>query len=124
MSGQYQFEKQQFLNIETFRKNGKGVRTPVWFVQDGETLYVWTETDSGKAKRIRNNGKVMIAPSKADGSPIGEWASATARVDNSEQALKKVRLLMGKKYGFMFSLFALFGRIRRSDYTCVQLQTA
>lgn len=37
-----QFENQQFLNLETFRKNGIGVKTPVWFVQDGETLYVRT----------------------------------------------------------------------------------
>ena len=34
-----QFEKQQFLNIETFRKNRQGVKTPVWFAQDGDRLH-------------------------------------------------------------------------------------
>ncbi|HAE59309.1 MAG TPA: PPOX class F420-dependent oxidoreductase, partial [Anaerolineae bacterium] len=47
------FQNQQYLSIETFRKNGQGVKTPVWFVQDGEVLYIWTQTDSGKAKRVR-----------------------------------------------------------------------
>jgi hypothetical protein len=63
MSNPYKpFEKQKYLNIETFRKNGEGVRTPVWFVQDGEVLYARTIANSGKVKRIRNNGQVKIAP--------------------------------------------------------------
>ena len=30
-----QFIKQKYLNIETFRKSGIGVKTPVWFAQAG-----------------------------------------------------------------------------------------
>ena len=48
-----QFAKKQYLNLETFRKNGDGVKTPVWFAQEGESLYVMTIPTSGKAKRIR-----------------------------------------------------------------------
>jgi hypothetical protein len=40
------FQNQQYLSLETFRKNGQGVKTPVWFAQDGEVLYIWTQTDS------------------------------------------------------------------------------
>ena len=57
-----QFQKQKYLNLETFRKSGESMRTPVWFVQDGESLYVHTVANSGKVKRIRNNGRVNIAP--------------------------------------------------------------
>ncbi len=32
------FDHQQYLNLETFRKNGAGVKTPVWFVEDGGTI--------------------------------------------------------------------------------------
>jgi len=28
-----QFAKAKYLNLETFRKSGIGVRTPVWFAQ-------------------------------------------------------------------------------------------
>jgi len=50
-----QLKKQQYISVETFRKNGVGVKTPVWFAQDGESLVVRTEGTSGKMKRIRNN---------------------------------------------------------------------
>jgi len=43
-----QFEGKPFLNLETFRKNGQGVRTPVWFTQDGGMFYVRTVAGSGK----------------------------------------------------------------------------
>jgi PPOX class probable F420-dependent enzyme len=44
------FEKQKYLNLETFRKSGLGVKAPVWFVQDGDMIFVRTITDSGKVK--------------------------------------------------------------------------
>ena len=50
-----QLKKQQCISVETFRKNGVGVRTPVWFAQDGENMVVRKEGTSGKMKRIRNN---------------------------------------------------------------------
>jgi len=117
------FEKQQYLNIETFRKSGLGVKTPVWFVQEGETLYVWTQAQSGKAKRIRNNGAVCIAPSTGSGEPLGEWLPAQAKLDETPEAAKHVNELMAKKYGFMFHLFGFLGRLRsNSPYTAIQIQ--
>jgi PPOX class probable F420-dependent enzyme len=72
-----QFEKQQYLNLETLRHNGQTVKTPVWFAQDGETLHVWTFAAAGKIKRIRNHGNVRIAPSTVSGEPTGPWMNAT-----------------------------------------------
>lgn len=71
-----QFENQSYLNIETFRKSGAGVKTPVWFVEEGDTFYIWTEASSGKAKRIRQDEKVRIVPSTVSGKPRGEWVDA------------------------------------------------
>ena len=117
------FEKQQYLNIETFRKSGVGVKTPVWFAQEGETLYVWTQAQSGKAKRIRNNGAVRIVPSTGSGQPLGEWLPAQASLDETPAALKHVKELMAKKYGFMFHLFGFLGKLRgNSPYTAIQIQ--
>ena len=117
-----QFENQQFLNIETFRKSGAGVKTPVWFAQDGKTLYVWTQADSGKAKRIRINPDVKIAPSKADGTPLGEWVPAKASLDESTEAIKYIQKLMRKKYGFSFTMFQLMGMLRRKKHTSIRMQ--
>ncbi len=118
-----QFEKQQYLNIETFRKNGQGVKTPVWFVQDGEALQVWTQAGSGKAKRIRNNGTVRVAPSTGSGEPTGEWMDARAETNESPEAINHVEKLMQKKYGVMFYIFGFVGKMRGgANYTAIKIQ--
>ena len=54
------FAGQKYLSLETVRKNGTAVRTPVWFAGEPPagtpaTLYFYTIADTGKMKRIRNN---------------------------------------------------------------------
>ena len=107
-----QFKNQEFLSLETFRKDGIGVKTPVWFAQEGGTLYVWTIGDSGKIKRIRNNPKVNIAPCRRFGKVTGEWIAVQASVDNSAAAVRHVEDLLGRKLGFGFAVFRLIDRLR------------
>jgi PPOX class probable F420-dependent enzyme len=116
-----QFEKQKYLNIETVRKNGQAVKTPVWFAQDGETLLIWTQADSGKAKRIRRNSKVRVVPSSMAGEPVGEWVNATASADDSPEAVKYVSEKFSKKYGMQFSMFGLLGKARGAKYTTLKI---
>ena len=72
------FKGHQYLTIESYRKNGEAVRTPVWFAEEGGVLYVWTSGVSGKAKRIRRNPQVKIAPADQGGKPLGIWVSGSA----------------------------------------------
>jgi PPOX class probable F420-dependent enzyme len=116
-----QFEKQQYLNIETFRKNGQGVKTPVWFAQDGDTLHVWTETSSGKAKRIRRDGNVRIAPSTASGEALGEWINARATAHDSESKVKETEALFKKKYGVVFVILSNLNKWRGGKYASVEI---
>jgi PPOX class probable F420-dependent enzyme len=107
---------QKYINLETFRKNGQGVRTPVWFAgepEDGapEKLYVYSTANSGKAKRIRNNPRVRVAPCDMRGKLLGEWIDARAEIVTGTEAEHGMKLL-NKKYfpwrqllGF-FSLFS------------------
>ncbi len=118
------FTGQKYLSIESFRKNGAAVRTPVWFVEEGDVLYVWTLADSGKAKRIRRNGHIRIAPCKADGTPLGEWIEAYAKADASPEALAHVQALMRRKYGLAFLFFRLLGRGRAYTTLVIRPQTA
>lgn len=116
------FQNQQYLSLETFRKNGQGVKTPVWFVQDGEVLYIWTQTNSGKAKRVRNVSRVNIAPSRGDGAALGDWVPASASRDDTPETVEHVRKLMSKKYGFLFHAFALMGKLRKAAYTTLKIR--
>jgi uncharacterized protein len=102
-----QFQKQKYLNLETFRKNGDCMKTPVWFVQEGETIYVQTEANCGKVKRIRNNERVNVVLCKMDGTPTGTWVQATAKEITDVEIFKKVNRLLDKKYGLMKKMFSL-----------------
>ncbi len=108
------FAKQKYLTIETFRKNGEGVKTPVWFAQDSDTLHIWTSADSGKVKRIRRDNSVRIAPSDVGGKPLGEWIPARAQTDDSPEAIQTINKLMVKKYGLSFRLFSFLNRKAQS----------
>lgn len=116
------FDQHQFLNLETFRKNGQGVKTPVWFARDGDVLRVWTQADSGKAKRVRHTGQVNVAPCKANGDLLGAWMPAQATRHDEPEAQARVRGLMAKKYGVMFWVFAALGWVRRARYTTLTIR--
>ena len=109
-----QFKNRSYLNLESFRKNGQGVKTPVWFVQDGPALRVWTFAGAGKIKRIRREGSVRVTPSDASGTPLGEWVSARASADETPEAVHYVETLMRKKYGWKFAIFRGLAKMRRS----------
>lgn len=114
-----QFAKAKYLSLETFRKTGVGVRTPVWFAQDSAsdqpqsvtTFYLYTLPDSGKAKRIRNNPKVRVAPCNMRGDLRGAWVDARARMCSGEEAAKGQWLLI-QKYGLAKRMGDFFSRLR------------
>ncbi len=96
------FQGHKYLNLETFRKNGQGVRTPVWFAADPaggvpQTLYVYSTADSGKAKRIRNHSRVRVAPCDARGNLRGDWIETRAEIVTGDAAQHGMGLL-NKKY--------------------------
>ena len=107
-----QFVGQKYLTIETYRKNGEAVRTPVWFIERNGTLFVRTDSDTGKAKRIRRNPLVRIAPCTARGEPKGAWISAEAKFAASEDAEKAYKLLR-EKYGLQYRLLRFVGKFQR-----------
>ncbi len=102
---------EKYINLETYRKSGQGVRTPVWFVEmingDGSVLYVRTSEDTGKYKRVRNNPSVQIAPCDMRGSVKGNWVKGEARIAGEEEKLKVFKMLE-KKYGIMYKMTRMF----------------
>src|SRR5208283_3836180 len=71
---------QKYISLTTFRKNGAGVATPVWFGETDNKLYVMTRSDMGKTKRLRNNPQVRVAPCTVRGAVTGSEFAATARI--------------------------------------------
>ena len=107
-----QFENQAYMNLETYRKNGEGVKTPVWFIQNGNIFYVRTGEDSWKVKRLRSNPQASIVPSTSTGNPLGEWVTMTAELVEDEIVAQEVNQMFNRKYGFQKRFFDFMGRIR------------
>ena len=91
--------KLKYINLETFRKNGNGVKTPVWFVTENDKIYVITRESTGKVKRLANNPQVNFAPCSFKGNIEGEWISGKTTLITGEEAQKAVKLRK-RKYGF------------------------
>jgi len=88
---------QKYISLTTFRKNGAGVATPVWFGEVDGKLYVMTRSDMGKTKRIRNNAQVKVAPCTVRGKVTGAEFAATARIlPAAEHA--RARKAINRKY--------------------------
>lgn len=110
-----QFQNRDYIRLETFKKNGQAVATPVWFVADGGMLYVRSYANSGKVKRMRNNSQVRVAPSDALGKAHGVTLAGTAlRVDADLEI--KISQLLYRKYGLMKMSFDLWGAIKQLDW--------
>jgi len=88
---------QKYVSLTTFRKNGVGVPTPVWFGEEGDKLYVMTASRLGKAKRLRNNPQVRIAPCTIRGKVTGPEFPATARTLPKEDHAR-ARKIINRKY--------------------------
>jgi PPOX class probable F420-dependent enzyme len=89
-----ELQRQNYLSLATFRKNGTAVYTPVWFAEDHGNIYVMTRSDSGKYKRIRNNPEVRVAPSTVRGKITGPEFPARARIlpaEDWERPRKAIR---------------------------------
>ena len=118
-----QCDGKPFLNLESFRRNGLGVKTPVWFVQDKDAFYVRTLAGSGKVKRVRNNGGIRIVPCEANGTPTGEWVAARAVESTDESTAELVRSLLEKKYGAVqVRAFAAATALRGGKYTVLKIE--
>ncbi|MGC2109658.1 MAG: pyridoxamine 5'-phosphate oxidase family protein [Candidatus Korobacteraceae bacterium] len=143
-----QFADAKYLNLETFRKNGVGVRTPVWFAEDwgpppevtlaqeglpeesprssdrreqqGIIFYIYSEANAGKVKRIRNNPKARIAPCNFRGKLRGAWVDARARICD-EREIEHAQDLLRRKYGWLKITGDFFSRLRGGKQTLIAI---
>lgn len=87
----------KYLSVTSFKHDGTGVATPVWFVIDDGRLLVKTDRESLKVRRIRRNPGVMVAPCSASGRVHGEPVPAQAEL-LPDSEIDRVDRLMARKY--------------------------
>ena len=96
-----QLSSAKYVSLTTFKKDGTGVRTPIWFAENNGKLYFTTRYDLWKYKRIRNNPRVLVAPCTMRGKVTGPDFPGQARVLPKEE-WPATRAIMRRKYWLLY----------------------
>ena len=113
-----------YISLESYRKSGAPVRTPVWITEDSGRLYCWTLTNTGKVKRIRANPLARLAKCDARGKLQGGWVAAEARLLASRPALKSQLRRLRAKYGWKFLAYRLMSILSRAESIVIEFTPA
>ena len=116
----HQFDGYKYINLETYKKNGKPISTPVWFVIENNLVFIVTRSSTGKVKRLKNNPNVRIMPCGFRGEPKGRWVGGNANFINSSEYARIVNL-RNKKYGITAKLVSLF-TLRKGKFIVISIQ--
>jgi uncharacterized protein len=86
----------KYVQLTTFRRDGRAVPTPVHIVADGDRAFFRTWDATGKAKRLRHTPGVQVAAATMRGRPLGPPMRAEARLLSGEDSDRAARLLARK----------------------------
>ena len=123
-------QRERYISLATFRRDGREVHTPVWFAADREDpsrLWVYTNRTSGKVKRVRANGRARVAACSARGRVTGEWIDASAGEaahDGDPEAFERGMNAIVDRYGVQMRAALFFSRIggRYEDRTILEIR--
>jgi hypothetical protein len=102
---------ERYVNLETFRKDGTTVKTPVWVAPLDGKLVVFCDAKSYKVKRVRNNPKLRAAACSARGSILGDWLDGTGRVVEDGAHIDRIETALAAKYGFPMKAITLLKKV-------------
>jgi uncharacterized protein len=80
VSGFEHLRGHKYCLLVSYKRSGDAVPTAVWFGLGHGKLYVRSEANVAKVKRIRNDPQVRVAPCTVRGKPLGLPAEGLARV--------------------------------------------
>ncbi len=114
------FEKAKYINVQTFKKNGQPISTPVWFIIKDNKIFFRTSKNSGKIKRIRINNNIKFALCDIKGKIKGEWFDGIAKIENDSNNV--ILSLINKKYGISSQFLKIFYKIKKIDIAILSIE--
>jgi PPOX class probable F420-dependent enzyme len=104
----------RYLSVTSFKRDGTGVATPLWFVSDGSRLFALTDAHSAKVRRIRRDPQVLVAPCRANGRLLrSEPLAGHAEVMTATEDLERVQKLLMDRYKISYRIVMFFYRVGR-----------
>ena len=91
--------RSRYVSLVTYRRDGTPVATPVWHVVSGDELFIVSEADAWKVKRIRHDNRAIVTVCDIRGRSVPGAASAegTARLLDPVET-QAARRLLARKY--------------------------
>jgi PPOX class probable F420-dependent enzyme len=109
------FVRQRTILLQTRKRDGSWVPTPVNIAVRGDRAYIRTYAKAGKSKRLRNFPEVRFSPSTIRGRPTGAMVHARARLLAGGEARTAARML-SRKYRVLHGvLVPLAHRLMRTS---------
>lgn len=117
---------ERYINLETFKMDGNGVKTPVWAAPLDGKLVVFTSGDSFKVKRLRRNPRCRVAACDVRGRVHGPWHEGSCRLVEEPGLAQRMHRALRQKYGWQLSVVDLFaavsGRKQKRAYLEITLE--
>ncbi|MGE0483751.1 MAG: PPOX class F420-dependent oxidoreductase [Gammaproteobacteria bacterium] len=101
----------RYLSLATYRRDGREVRTPVWFVVIDERYYCFSADDAGKIKRLRGRDRAAIAACDARGRLRGPWHPARGNLVSDPALQRRVYAALRARYGWQMALLDWLARL-------------
>ena len=104
---------ERFVSLTTFKRDGRPVASPMWVVEDGGGLWLWTPAEAAKVKRVRRNSRVALTPCGRTGKVRAGDAVAdgTAEVITDPDEVVRVESLIKRKYKIEYWVVTLIETI-------------
>ena len=102
---------QKYINLETFKMDGNGVKTPVWVAPLDGKLVVFSESKAFKIKRLRRNPRFRAAGCDVRGGVHGEWYEGTGRIVDDPAHVTRMLAALARKYGWLMSIGNAMARV-------------
>lgn len=126
MSEHAALERERYVSLASFRRDGREVRTPIWFAGRDGRFHAFSAGDAGKVKRIRANERVRLAPCTANGAITGAWVDACGTIASEEAEIAAAYAALRAKYGWQMwaldALARLTGRYGRRAVLTLELR--
>lgn len=104
-------DRESYISLETFRRDGRSVKTPIWFAAHNGHLYAFSEAAAGKMKRLRNGANLRVAACNVRGVVHGDWVAGVGRKVDEARIIEAAYAALLAKYGWQMRITNLFSRL-------------
>jgi uncharacterized protein len=111
----------KYCVLVTYKRTGEAVPTPVWFGLENRTIYIRSEANAAKVRRIGNDPRVRVAPCDVRGKPLGPPAEGRARILGEPFEEARAEAALQANYGLGRRLYE---RIADADSVYLEIASA